>query len=137
MLAGGENNHMAYMYIISITCCWRCWLVEERTITGHTFTSYLSPRLCLGCHNTLTPARTPRAQSNIVMLCIVKWGLFSANISSVHSSIHLSKMETNPPKTECGCPCSKITKRKNTFTHAILSGCDSQRQIDEIFSVYS
>ena len=60
LAGGGDNSHMAYMYIISLTCCWRCWLVEETTVTWHTCTSYPSRRLCLGCHNTLSPARTPR-----------------------------------------------------------------------------
>ena len=49
------------------------------------------------CHNTLTPARTPRFCSNVIRCCIVKWGLSSAMISSLRNSIHPPEVEINPP----------------------------------------
>ena len=34
------------------------------------------------------------------------WGLSSARISSLHNSVYL-----NPPKTACGYPCGRVTKK--------------------------
>ena len=72
------------------------------------------------CVTTVTPARTPRLHYNVVMCCLVMWGLFSAMTSSLRNSSDPPQlMETNPPNTACGCPCHRVIKKK--ITHTILS----------------
>ena len=62
-------------------------------------------RFNLGCHNTLTRARTPRLHWNAVLSCIVTLRLSPTIIISLRNSIHSPEMQINPPKKSCGCPC--------------------------------
>ena len=65
------------------------------------------------CYNTLTTARTFTwlRTLQVVMRCIVMFGLSSAITSSLHIGMHPPKREINPPKTACGCPCGRVTKK--------------------------
>ena len=65
------------------------------------------------CHETVTHAAiTPRLHQDVVMRCIVMWGLSSASINSLHDSFHSPEMEINPLKTAFGCPCGGVIKER-------------------------
>ena len=64
----------------------------------------------------LTPARTSRLHYNVVMCCIVMWGLSSAVINTLRNSIHPPDME-GPLKMVCCCPCDGLMKKGHTDTH--------------------
>ena len=55
----------------------------------------------------------PRLHWN-VRHCIVRWGLSSATINSLHDSVHPPDTEINPPKTACA---RVTTITKNTTSH--------------------
>ena len=67
----------------------------------------------------MTPARTPRLHSNVVMHCIVMWGLSSAMISSLRNGIHNPEMEMNPLKMACHCPRGGAIKNGHTHSPSL------------------
>lgn len=83
------------------------------------YLDWLRPSLVL-CHITLIAVRAPRLHKNVVMCCMVMWGLSSTMISYLHSSILPQEAEMNSPKTACGCPHGGVMK---TVTRTVLLPC--------------
>ena len=62
------------------------------------------------CHNTLSPARTPRQHKNAAVHRRIMCGLPSDRISALHNCTQPSETEINPLKTACGSPCGREIK---------------------------
>ena len=98
---GGAHNYglfRAHRYHLELN--WTRWNHAQATVQQTKVLLRLRLRLC---HNTLTPARTRRPHGNVVMRCIVMWGVSLAMTSSLHNSIHPPEMEINLPETVFGC----------------------------------
>ena len=82
-----------------------------------------SLRLCLGvgCHRTLTPAKTARQGCISTLLCaawLCRGTVFlpSAPLSSLGNSMHPPKREINPPKIARGCAYGGVIKQDHMLS---------------------
>ena len=67
-------------------------------------------------HSTLTPARMPRLQWDVVMLLLsYVETIFSRDklLESLHGSGHPPVREINPLKMACGCPCGGVIIKRH------------------------
>ena len=81
----------------------------SNTLTPGRISSYVLVLPWIGmCSNTLTPAKIRRPRLNLVVRCIVVWGL--SIVPWIAASTMRINPPINPPKMTYGCQCGGVIK---------------------------